>query len=94
MAKIIGEYFLWELQIDLHGFLKKGLSKVFFYEDVKALQCTGSSANIASLVFISQEKATEIRQYLMLTVTFIRVLLLNKKQDGLCNNQVSVIKAF
>lgn len=78
MVAITGENFLGELHISLHLFLKKRFEQIIFYDDAKALQCTGSSANIASLAFISQQKATEIRQYLMLTVTFIRLLLLNK----------------
>lgn len=73
MVTITGETFLWELQIGLHGFLKRGLSKIFFMR----MQRPGNAQ--AALVFSSQQKAAEISQYLMLTVTFIRLLLPNKE---------------
>jgi len=58
---------------------QKRFEQVLFYEGARALQCTGSCVNIASQTFISKQKATEIRLYLMFTVTFRRILLPNKK---------------
>lgn len=55
MVTITEKTSLRELQVSLHEFLKKRFEQILFSEDAKALQCTGSSAAIASLVFIKKQ---------------------------------------
>lgn len=94
MVTITGKTFLRELQVGLHGFLKKRFEQILFSEDAKALQCTGSSAAIASLVFIKTQSFREQAVFNAHCNICKTSNCQTRKQDGLCHNQKSVINAF
>lgn len=84
-----GKFFLWELQIALHRFLKEGSSNFSFLGMQKP--CS-AQANIVSWVLTSLQNARD--QTLCSVQYFYKTSVAEQGSKIVCNNQISVIKAF